>query len=148
MLPMLSVLLIPTVGITAPTLHYVTNVTQCFHMLPMLSSLLHLVHVFPSFRTHFEMNVLFSSTWSLHTYILPSLTMEVQWALPIPTTNKVCIRYVPFLLPWESNILLSTAFFVLKDRGMGIYSLHSYIYEGFRLRMMKSVLKGKVQISL
>lgn len=42
------------------------------------------------------------------------------------------------------SALLSTAFFELIDRGMGIVSLHSKQYPGFRLRMNNFILEGKV----
>ena len=37
-----------------------------------------------------------------------------------------------------------TAFFELVDRGMGIVSLHSYLYPGYRLRIVNFVMEGKV----
>lgn len=42
------------------------------------------------------------------------------------------------------SALLSTAFFELIDRGMGIVSLHSKQYSGYRLRMNNFILEGKV----
>ena len=58
----------------------------------------------------------------------------------------------PFLHPLPlfhcplSPALLSpcTAFFELVDRGMGIVSLHSYLYPGYRLRIVNFVMGGKV----
>ena len=44
--------------------------------------------------------------------------------------------------PWFP---LLVAFFELIDRGMGIVSLHSHLYPGFRLRMNGNVLEGKVR---
>ena len=42
-------------------------------------------------------------------------------------------------------VFLPAAFFELVDRGMGVVSLNSFLYPGFRLRMNNFVLEGKVQ---
>ena len=44
----------------------------------------------------------------------------------------------------KSICSFSVAFFELIDRGMGIVSLHSKQYPGYRLRMNNFVLEGKV----
>lgn len=57
------------------------------------------------------------------------------------------VRLLSLSIQCNSNdcgALLSTAFFELLDRGMGIVSLHSKQYPGFRLRMNNFILEGKV----
>jgi len=52
----------------------------------------------------------------------------------------------PFLPSFLPFLPLLTAFLEFIDRGMGIVSLHSFLYPGFRLRMSNFVLEGKVCI--
>ena len=60
----------------------------------------------------------------------------------------MCDSHYHMILLWLksrlNHTLFLTAFFTLRDRGMGIYSLDTYKYSGYRLRIDNFTLSGKV----
>ena len=61
--------------------------------------------------------------------------------------GQVFIGQCTYTYQFVKRVLFSsipTAYFVVRDRGMGIVSFETRKYPGFRLRMENQVLKGKV----
>ena len=72
-----------------------------------------------------------------------NILLHVYWTVVCTVTVTLHVKL------WNKIYILTpfpvAAFFELLDRGMGIVSLHSKEYSGYRLRMNNFVLEGKVR---